>query len=246
MDQAILTPSFWMNLEILPFGSLLIASNFLMYLFCMTIIKFVRKNLVQYDLNQAENKITKHDFHISLQVLATNILVGFLGFLLLKINFIQFQSNNIKTYTIDLLYLFLVIDFIMFILHLIIHKTMLYLFLHQGHHQHESMNEISLYVMNPLEALGFGLILIALLILKQVTIPALLTFLFINWLLGVLAHSGIEPSKGKLGNYFCMNRFHQIHHESPTSNYGFYTPFWDMIFKTRKYQLLSETNEVDS
>ena len=106
------------------------------------------------------------------------------------------------------------------------------------------MSLLSLYVMHPLEAFGFGVILISLLMIYTIDTSALLVFLFFNWILGVFAHSGIEPSQGKWGNYICMTRFHQIHHESHNANFGFFTPIMDTLLRTRKYQLKKEMNST--
>jgi sterol desaturase/sphingolipid hydroxylase (fatty acid hydroxylase superfamily) len=204
------------------------------------IVLLLRKFFIQFDLNHDDQTMLRRDYKLAFMVLMTNILVGFLGFFLLKFNFIVLSDKTLLFAFVDLFVLMALVDVGMYLMHFFVHKTFLYRYLHGIHHEHESMTTLSLYVMHPLEALGFGLILITILMIYPTSILGLLIFIFVNWILGVFAHSGIEPSRGELANYICMTRFHQIHHENPKSNFGFYTPLLDMLFKTRCYELKSE------
>lgn len=229
--------SFWSEISFINFSLIISAANILMYIFTALIVFVLRKYLIQFDLNFENQATSKKEMILSLLVVFTNILVGLIGFACLKNGIIDLVNKSTLFVLLDFFILFFFIDFGMYFSHLFVHKTVLYRWLHKDHHAHESMSLLSLYVMHPFEAFGFGLILITLLCLYTIDTTALLTFLFFNWIMGVFAHSGIEPSEGKWGNYICMTRFHQIHHESPNSNFGFFTPLMDMLFKTRNYQL---------
>lgn len=231
------------NLSTEKFIFFLCTANFMMYGLSAAITKVLRLYFIRFNLNHGKHHLNRRDYILSLQVLLTNILVGLIGWAFLKAGYIQLATKDLLGFAFDIFLLFSFIDIGMYFSHLIIHKTFLYKFTHKIHHEHESMTLISLYVMHPLEALGFGILLIIILIFYPVDTLALLIFLFLNWVFGVFAHSGIEPSKGELANYICMTRFHQIHHENPTSNFGFYTPFMDMIFKTRAYLLKKEIKD---
>lgn len=235
------TSDFWTKLSFISFFGILSLANVLMYVLTIAIIFILRRYFIQFNLNHQVQIASAHEKIQSLLVLLANILVGVLGFILLKLNVISLTNKSFLHSAIDFLILFCLIDFGMYFSHLLVHKTFLYNWLHRAHHAHESMSLISLYIMHPLEALGFGFILISALSVYSFDLQALLVFLFFNWILGVFAHSGIEPSQGQWGNYICMTRFHQIHHESHDANFGFFTPIMDTVFKTRKFKLKNDS-----
>lgn len=238
--MSLFDPYFWKNLDFLSFFLLLIKANLLMFVSTALIVFLLRRYFIQFDLNLHNTKMSKRDYKLAGLVLISNVMVGVLGFYLMKLEMIHLTSKGLFMTFLDVVFLMLAIDFGMYFSHFITHKSFLYRLTHSIHHEHESMSNLSLYVMHPLEAFGFGVILMALLFLRPVDVSALLFFIFLNWILGVFAHSGIEPSKGEWANYFCMTRFHQIHHENPNKNFGFYTPLWDILFKTREHTLKKE------
>lgn len=233
-------PEFWLHLSYVHFFALIVTANFLMYVLTALIVFLIRKYFIRFDLNFQNQNLSRKELRQSLLVVLANIFVGLVGFAMLKMNFISLTNKTFPFTLLHFFAIFFLIDFGMYFSHLFVHKTILYKWLHQDHHAHESMSLLSLYVMHPLEALAFGGILIGILSAYTIDLSALFAFLFFNWILGVFAHSGIEPSQGQWGNYICMTRFHQIHHESHDANYGFFTPLMDMLFKTRKYGLKSE------
>ncbi len=235
-----LEPEFWIHLSWLRFTFVITSANVFMYALTAIIVFLLRKYFIRFNINFQNQVTSQREMFQTFQVLCANILIGFGGFALLKLNKIALTNKPLDLAVLDFLALFFFIDFGMYFSHLFVHKTYLYTWLHKDHHAHESMSLLSLYVMHPLEALAFGLILICFLAIYPMDIRALLAFLFFNWILGVFAHSGIEPSHGKWGNYICMTRFHQIHHESHSANYGFFTPIMDTLFKTRKFKLKSD------
>jgi sterol desaturase/sphingolipid hydroxylase (fatty acid hydroxylase superfamily) len=236
----ILSADFWENLTFENYLIILVAANFLMYFFTALIVYSLRRFFIHFDLNFKDNKMSRRDYLLSLYVLIANISVGILGWYMMKKSYITLEEKPMVYKLLDILLVIFLVDWSMYVAHFITHKTFLYKLTHSVHHEHESMGTLSLFVMHPMESLGFGVILISILSVFSIDITALLIFLFLNWILGVFAHSGIEPSKGFLANYICMTRFHQIHHENPKCNFGFYTPFLDMVFRTRKYQLKKE------
>lgn len=224
------------NLNSLSYGeflALIIIGNILMYLFTWLIVRVLRKFFIQFNLNKQNTAMSFEDLKNSLVVLFMNIFVGILGFEFLRRNFIILTEPTLQKSLLDLIVIFIFMDLAMYLTHLGAHHQIFYKHFHGVHHSHIDMAELSLYVMHPLEAFGFGVMLIIFLIIYPISLGALLIFLLFNWLFGVFAHSGIEPSKGRLGNYICMTKFHQIHHQRADGNYGFYTPLWDMLFKTR-------------
>ena len=66
--------------------------------------------------------------------------------------------------------------------------------------------------MHPIEAIGFGGMLIAVLLMIDCDVVALLFFLLINWLYGTIAHSGIPVNNMFLRWCVGDSRFHHDHH----------------------------------
>ena len=235
MNKLRLMESWFLKANYLEFTAVLTLANIGMYFGTWLIIVFLRKYFIRYDLNLHEASMSQDDFITSLIVLFLNILVGVVGLWFLKQGYISFNPKKLVGIFLDFILMLLFMDFCMYVLHIIAHHKLLYKKLHGLHHTHEDMAPLSLYVMHPLEAFGFGLIMIFFLCLYSIDIAALILFLIFNWLFGVFAHSGIEPNRGELGNYICMTRFHQLHHQHHNCNYGFFTPIWDVLFRTRKY-----------
>ncbi len=209
--------------NIYTFWVTLVAANILMYL--LTI-------LISYYWSKIHNfktlPISKLDIKNSILVLSVNILVAIPGYLLFINAKINFTTN---TYFFrDFLLLYIIFDFTMYCLHFISHHLWPFKIFHKKHHTHQYFNTISLYVMQPVESLLFGFLLTICAFLFTLNFYSFLTFIFINWLLGVVGHLNTRSTKQPIlfGNHI----FHKTHHQYPNKNYGFYTVFWDKLFGT--------------
>jgi sterol desaturase/sphingolipid hydroxylase (fatty acid hydroxylase superfamily) len=179
---------------------------------------------------QKLKKKTWRDFSLTLLVLLSNILVAIPGYFLFIYGQIDFTYEVNFSIFFEFLLLFLLVDFLMYLLHNISHKVRFFKQLHQEHHRHKIFNELSLYVMNPLEVFGLGLLFTALFYLYDFNIYAVVAFLILNWFWGVIAHFNVDKtSPPKL---FSNNFFHAIHHKNENYNLGFYTVIWDKLFKS--------------
>ncbi len=91
------------------------------------------------------------------------------------------------------------------------------------------MSPLSLFVMHPIEAAGFGLLMTAALLLVPVSVPAIAAFGTLNVFAGTLAHRPLDNKAAWLDRAGGWSRFHQAHHEDPAANLGFFLPLWDRI-----------------
>jgi len=178
---------------------------------------------------------TWRDFSVTLLVLLSNILVAIPGYFLFSHGQIAFTYEVNLLMLFEFLLLFILVDFLMYLSHHISHKIAFFKKLHQEHHRHESFNELSLYVMNPLEVLGLGLLFTALFYLYDFNIYAVVAFLILNWFWGVIAHFNVD--KASTPKIFSNNLFHAIHHQNGNYNLGFYTVVWDRLFKTYRCKI---------
>ena len=205
------------------FWATLIAANILMYLLTI-LISYLWSKVNHFKTLQ----LTKQDIYNSIQVLIINMLVAIPGYLLFKNNHISFTTE--VHFIRDFLLLYFIFDLAMYALHLASHHVWPFKKFHIKHHTHSYFNAISLYVMEPIESLLFGLLLTVCAFLFSLNLYSFLAFIFVNWLLGVIGH--LNTTATKQPQFFGNHIFHKTHHQHPNSNYGFYTVIWDKLFGT--------------
>lgn len=166
-----------------------------------------------------------------------NAAISVLGWWIWVNGWITLKSGGLVLSLLDGLLMLLAMDLGMYVLHRLVHHPLLFPLVHRFHHRHEATNPISLFMLHPVEVLGFGLLMIVFLMIYPMSIGGLIGYLSLNVLWGTLGHSGVEPfpkwfrsipGVGLLGT----STFHAEHHEHPRFNFGFYTLIWDKLFGT--------------
>lgn len=133
---------------------------------------------------------------------------------------------------IEVIYLTVAIDSAMYVLHRISHHGVLFRWFHNVHHSDDRPpSELTLFVMHPVEAAGFSTVMIALMLLWPVSVPAIAIFFGLNLVVGTVAHVPLV-TPGRWENVIGGSRLHQIHHEQPNANFGFFTQVWDRALGT--------------
>jgi lathosterol oxidase len=168
-----------------------------------------------------------------------NTIITYIGYWLWKNGFIGISAEVSWFILIDFLILFLAMDLLMYVFHYIIHKTWLYKAIHGLHHEAVNPKPIDLFILHPLETINFGALWLLLLLLSAFNIYAIVIYLMINVLFGMIGHLGMEPLSTALRNkpflkYLGTSSFHHQHHQDITHNFGFYTSIWDRLFGTYK------------
>lgn len=133
------------------------------------------------------------------------------------------------------IYLALFMDTALYWLHRVGHHESVYRFVHERHHEETTMTPLSLFVMHPIEAAGFGFLMLCALLLIPVSVPAIAAFGTLNLVAGTLAHQslGSDGSAGSaLARFGGWAVFHQAHHVDPSVNLGFFVPLWDRLAGT--------------
>ncbi len=166
-----------------------------------------------------------------------NAGVSFAGWWLWRNDFIRLKEGGVGVGILDGLVMLAAMDFGMYVLHRLVHDPRIFPWFHRFHHRHESTNPISLFVLHPVEVVGFGALMIAFLILYPMSFGGLVGYLVLNLLWGTLGHSGVEPFPKRFAaipglRLLGTSTFHAEHHENPRFNFGFYTLLWDKIFGT--------------
>ena len=166
-----------------------------------------------------------------------NAGVSVAGWALWRAGWIEIRPAGISSTFIDCALMVLAMDLGMYFLHRAAHITTIYQLVHGFHHRHETTNPISLFVLHPIEVIGFGGLMIVFLMIYPTSLGGLLGYLTLNVVFGTLGHSGVEPFPAIMKSIPFLklvgtSTFHAEHHEHPAYNFGFYTLIWDKLFGT--------------
>ncbi len=186
-------------------------------------------------LLRAQRPITRRDVVLSLASVLLNSAVSVVGFWLWKADWIHLTYPGLLRTTLDVLLFLFAMDFGMYVFHRIAHLPPLFALLHAPHHVHVSTNVLSLFVLHPAEVIGFGCLMIAVMLLLPLSGLAVLVYLALNVLWGTLGHVGVEPIprqylRSPLLSLLGTSTFHAQHHLHPAHNFGFYSVVWDAVF----------------
>lgn len=187
-----------------------------------------------------KQKITKEDIQLSLITVVSNTIVFVLGVYLWKFGIIKIDLSKTNfDLLVEVIILILAMDILMYFFHRFVHIIPFLNQIHARHHIHESTNSLSLFVLSPVESIGFGLMILAVIFIFPFSATSISIYLVINSIWGTIGHlnHSILPKKvlwflEKTG--VCTSEFHYDHHQFPGCNFGFYTSIWDKLFKTEK------------
>jgi len=180
--------------------------------------------------------LTHGDLLMVLGAIMMNAVFSLLGWELWRQGWLMLTSSrSILSVILQAVVLLLVMDLGMYLTHRIAHVRWIYPWLHRTHHGHLETNCLSLFVLSPLEVLGFGALMLLGIGIVAPSEAALTMYLTLNLLVGTLGHAGVRivpMRKQQLLRAWDTSAFHAGHHRSPTTNFGFYTPVWDLLFGT--------------
>ncbi len=214
------------------FISLLGAANIAMYIGSWVGVAVLQRLFDSRTMNTQPALASWRDVLLSLLILSINVGTGIPGWWLWKHGYIVLVDRSFPAAILDGALMFVYFDLCMYGLHRFIHASWLYNVIHRRHHDHTNVSGISLYVMNPVEAAGFGMLLILFLLGRACDVRALLAFLFLNWSYGTIGHSALPISGGLLSWFVGNAAFHHRHHTEQHGNYGFFTGVWDRLWRT--------------
>lgn len=210
--------------------------NILLYFFSIGLYLFIDKTCRKNLLQEKNHPVSKSDFYLSLFTVACNSLVMLLGVFLWKNGWLEPGSNlSAGIIVFEVIALLLVMDFLMYFFHYAAHLPFVYRLLHGKHHEHVSTNYLSLFVLHPLETIGFGLMMLVVLMCYDFSVISIFIYLIINLIWGTIGHLNREFFPAQFDRFFVgTTRFHNQHHQDETKNFGFYTSIWDRLFGTYK------------
>ena len=214
------------------FISLLGVANIAMYVGSWAGIAALQRLFAKSTMNAQAALASRRDVLLSLLILSINVGLGTPGWWLRQHGYIVLVERPFLAAAVDGALMFAYFDWRKNGHHRLMHASWLYGVIHERHHDRTNVSGISLYVMNPVEAAGFGMLLILFLLGRACDVDALLAFLFLNWLYGTIGHSALPISGGLLSWFVGNAAFHHRHHTEQRCNYGFFTGVWDRLWGT--------------
>lgn len=209
-------------------------SNLLLCIFSIGLYQFIETTCRKKQLQKQNHPITASDFYLSLLTVFCNSLVMLLGAYLWKNNWIILDQNfSVLSVALETIALILLMDLFMYFFHYAAHLPLVYKMLHGKHHEHVSTNFLSLFVLHPFETIGFGVMILGLLMAYDFSMISIVLYLLINLIWGTIGHLNREFFPASFDRLFVgTTRFHNQHHLDESKNFGFYTSIWDRIFGT--------------
>lgn len=183
-------------------------------------------------------KISKTEVLWTLSTVFFNSIVTLAGYELFKhqVVIFDFELRPLNA-IIDFILLVASMDLLMYLFHLVIHRISFVYKYHDLHHHYDKPTPISLFVLHPVEVLGFGILWLILISTLSFSFVATIIYLIFNVVMGLIGHLEKEfiPDVIKHNKYlkwFATTSFHRDHHTDEGCNYGFYTSIWDRLFGT--------------
>ena len=180
-----------------------------------------------------------------------NILLIFLGNLSLKILFplglVPFANGESNQSVIGIVLFVILLDFLIYIQHILSHKVNFLWRFHRIHHSDSDMDLTTAIRFHPLEIVFSFLYKLFFVYIFSIPIEAILIFEILLSSMALFNHSNIKLPRqlDELMQLILVTpKFHTIHHScinsELNSNYGFNLSIWDRIFRTYKH------NDIDS
>lgn len=223
----------WLQ-QLSQFNLLSLFFFFLIENFIMIIFSVILAKIIEYD----NTKLNNRDRKWVLSTLICNTFITLLGFELYDFGFIKIDfSPSFFSIITDTLLLIVVMDFFMFCFHFLAHYLKWFSPIHQLHHTHVETSVYSLYVLHPVETLGFGIIWLLSITVLDFNYLSIIIYLILNLMYGIFGHlkTDIFPDfwyKNYATKWISTTKFHSDHHKNESHNFGFYFTIWDKIFKT--------------
>lgn len=228
--------AFFESLSWLQWTIFSLVTNVFLYLLSIGLYLLIDKTCPKDKIQAVDHPFQKTDLYVSLFTLLLNISVMLIGAYLWKLGWVTLsETKSTLMLLVEIVAIVLAMDLLMYVFHYLVHHPFIYKVLYRKHHEHVSTNFLSLFVLHPLETLGFGLMMIFVFMWYDFSIISITIYLFINLIWGTIGHLNREffpkwSDKVFLGT----TRFHNQHHLNEQKNFGFYTSIWDRMFGTYK------------
>jgi lathosterol oxidase len=181
--------------------------------------------------------VTAKEVWLATSCVLVNALVAIVAILLWQHGVISVRRETGWRAALDVLVLILAMDFLMYVFHRIAHVRWIFPLVHATHHEYNNPRPLTLFVLNPFEALAFGVLLLLVVAVYSSSWLAIALYLTFNLAFGLIGHLGVEPLPAAwiavpVVREVSTSTFHAEHHLDAGHNFGFYTLLWDRLFGT--------------
>ena len=239
------------NLTFLQATLAFLAENIVLFVCAVALGKLLVYFFAKNRVAEEPTSITLLEIGLTISTIIFNTIVTIIGWIMWKENIIQFRRDFGFYAFLDVVILFIAMDFFMYILHRVAHHPLLYPYLHATHHRFDKPHPITLFALNPFEVIGFGALWLAVISIYDASWLGMSIYLMINVLFGTIGHLGVEPfSKCWLSlpgiRIVSTSTFHAQHHQDIEHNFGFYTLLWDKLFGTISPEYYSHFGRIST
>jgi len=232
----LIQPLFTMPLEQAAWCVLL--ENALIFAAALVIGHLAVRVFKTHPITEPPPPITPIEIVLAASCVLLNAFITWLGVVLWRAGVVQLRpAGSLFNILVDFVALFFAMDFAMYVFHRAAHLPILYRLIHDTHHRFENPRPLTLFVLNPFETLGFGMLWLVVISIYQSSFAGMMLYLTLNVAFGLMGHLGVEPFPRRwlelpLIRYISTSTFHAEHHQDRHHNYGFYTVIWDRLFGT--------------
>lgn len=164
------------------------------------------------------------------------LMFGVLSFPLfegLKSGFLRVDFNfSTIRFLLEAGFLFLWNEVYFYIIHRSFHFKIFYKY-HADHHYSHVPNPFSAYSFHWSEGLLLGAVMPVIMCFYDFQFYSLMTLPVMSIFLNVLGHSNaVFFSEKPMTSLLSFSKRHSQHHKIPHTNYGFFLPYFDILFKT--------------
>ncbi len=199
----------------------------------------VRRGRAFQRISGRDQPVTRGDWGLSASTVGLNVVVSVVAWAAWTRGWLPLREETPWSLVLTALAFVFVMDAGLYLGHRLAHAAPLYRLFHWRHHVHRDTNALSLFVLHPLEVVGFGGLLVAAVAIVAPTPAALGAYLFFNVVFGTLGHADVRLLPAPLRRHSAvrwlgLDEFHLVHHHHEHANYGFYTRVWDRLFGTER------------
>lgn len=215
----------------------IVAENVFIVVASVVVGELLGRLYASHRVTEPAPPLTALEIGLASTTVLLNSLVTVGGLFLWRGGWIHFRIETGWATGLDFLVLVVVMDAAMYVLHRLAHVPLFFKMVHRTHHLYDNPRPLTLFVMNPVEALSFGLLWLTLLCVYNATWLGMALYLTFNVAFGLIGHIGVEPFPARwkttpILKYISTSSFHAGHHQDGEYNFGFYTLIWDRLFGT--------------
>ena len=227
-------------LQVMPYWLMslfLLLENLIIFALALLVGQWMSRKFAARPVAYAPKAVDTTQIVLTGSTLLLNTAVTVAGLWLWRKGIVHFREDIGWRALLDVFVLIIVMDFAMYFLHRIAHWKWIFPLLHSTHHVYENPRPLTLFALNPAEAVSFGSLWLLVIALYDASWMGMSVYLALNVAFGTIGHLGVEPfpdfvKRTPLLKLVSTSTFHAQHHQNLRHNFGFYTLIWDKLFGT--------------